>query len=143
MHFFRTCHLDTFLGQMGDRQGFYRLLPLMHEKSFNNCDIIASQGQPTKYFYIVKTGQIQVHTEILYHVFNIQAIGPSQWNVTRTTRTIQVADKKMITKRGEVFGYIDTDFNDKETQQCFFTAASNFCEIYRVKMRDLIDLASD
>lgn len=83
----------------------------MQAKSYGNGDIISSQGQPAKNFYIVKTGKIQVHTEVYYHVFHIQAIGPSQWNVTRITRTIQVADRKLIRKRGEVFGQIGTSLN--------------------------------
>ena len=32
MHFFRTCHLDTFMGKLGRNQAsFQRLMPLMSE----------------------------------------------------------------------------------------------------------------
>ena len=77
MHFFRTCHLDSFLGQLGESQGFIRILPLMKEYQHKKGEIVARQGEVANKFFILKTGHVQVHTEIQYHVFNIQALGPS------------------------------------------------------------------
>ena len=145
MHFFRTCHFDTFMGKLGRNQAsFQRLLPLMNELKYGKDELLINQGDRVKNFFILKTGQIQVHTEILYHVFSIQAIGPSQWNVTRTTRTIQVADKKQIVKRGEIFGFTGMEvLSADQESKCFYTAASSFCDLYTIKVRELTELANE
>ena len=60
MHFFRTCHMDTFMGKMvtENQAGFQRILPLMNESSFGKGDIVVKQGDRAKNFYILKTGYV-------------------------------------------------------------------------------------
>ena len=64
----------------------------MQAKKFNRGKIVIKQGDTEENFYILRAGYIQVHVEILIYDFSIVALGPSQWNVTRKKRTIQVAD---------------------------------------------------
>ena len=66
----------------------------MQPIKINSGKIIISQGDKEDKIYLLRLGSIQVHVEILIDDYTINALGPSQWNVKRTRRTIQVADKQ-------------------------------------------------
>lgn len=66
---------------------------------------IVRQGQEQKNFFVLKTGKVQVHSTLMYSDYHISCIGPSQFQITQIERTVQVIDKKFISKRGELFAY--------------------------------------
>lgn len=124
--------MDTILGRMAEKQGgFAGIIPLLLDKHLVRGEIISGQGLTCDRFFILRTGTVQVHSELLYHEFTVKALGPSQWNVTRTTHTIQVADTQRIGKRGEIFGHSGLT-QPVKVQKCYFTAVSESVDIYTV-----------
>lgn len=143
MHFIRTCHPSSYFAKLKENSSLNHLIPIMSPMRFSQGDIIASQGYSESKVYILKTGWVQVHVEILLVDFSYKAIGPSQWSVTQSTRTIQVADKVLIENRGEVFGHTERLLQDDSIQACYFTAMTANVDLYAVSVKKFIEAAND
>ena len=85
---------------------------------------------------------MQVSAQIIYDDYSKYALGPTVWDVTMTSRTIEVNDNQLLEEKGTIFGHKGI-LTEQKKRKCNYKVVSTNAEIYEVNVKEYMELASD
>ena len=86
---------------------------------------------------------MQVSTQVVYDDYSKYALGPTVWDVTMTSRTIEVSDNQLLEGKGSIFGHKGILMQNKKKFKCNYKVVSMHAEVYEINVKEYMDLASD